>query len=111
MVTNFLSSLNAGSGFGGANGWRPPTIVELQTIVLDFSCSGYGTGPQCSCPSSPCIASALDSANTVDSYYWSATSVLGVLPASAWVIDFETAYLWNTQKGAGTGVRAVRGGF
>src|SRR5215471_7514636 len=63
FLTDSLTGLNV-VGFGGANGWRLPTLAELQTIVLDFECKGVGFSPACVCPSSPCIEPALDAANT-----------------------------------------------
>ena len=61
--TSFLLTVNVG-GFAGANGWRLPTVAEVQTILLDFRCTGEGGGPTCRCPSFPCVDPALDFANT-----------------------------------------------
>ena len=81
--TSFLVSLN-GTGFAGQYDWRVPTMVELQTILLDFRCSGDRPGPHCTCPSSPCVDPALDPANTA-SDYWSDT-------------PFTTGDVWNVSE-------------
>lgn len=108
----FLATLNSGSGFAGANGWRLPTIVELQTIVLDFACSGQGDGPRCACPSSPCIDPALDSGNTPTGPYWSSTSQLQApFPVYAWIVDFLAGDVGRSQKTGGSHARAVRSGL
>ena len=115
--TDFLAKVNGGAGFGGANGWRLPTLAELQTIVLDFPCTGaFGTG-KCRCPSKPCVYSVLDAANTQSSNYWSATSYVPT-PDFAWYVFFSNGYVsytyfidYNFSKSNDTYVRAVRGGF
>ena len=39
LFTDFLASLNAGSGFAGSNGWRVPTVVEIYSLYVNGSCS------------------------------------------------------------------------
>ena len=107
--TSFLATIN--NGFAGASGWRLPTLAELQTIVLDFPCSGSGLGPTCSCPSSTCVVAALDAANTQPGFYWSATSYLPD-PSLAWFVGFSAGGIdgYDTKTSRGF-VRAVRGGL
>jgi hypothetical protein len=73
FFTGATTGLNV-AGFAGAKDWRLPTLAELQTIVLDFTCTGTGGGAKCSCPSTPCVDPALDAANTQSSLYWSSTT-------------------------------------
>ena len=105
--TTFLSTVNA--GFGSANGWRLPTLAELQTIVLDFPCTGAFGGSRCTCPSTPCIDPALDAGNTSD-IYWSAASPLG-RPDLAWGVGFNNGIPTSPDKALNYHVRAVRGGL
>ncbi len=103
--TSFLGTVNGGGGFAGANGWRLPTMAELQTIVLDFPCTGFsGTGPTCTCPSNPCVDPALDAANTPQSSFnWS---------ANGWLVVFrETPGAGGGPSTTGAYVRAVRRGW
>ena len=117
--TGLLGTVNGGGGFGGANGWRLPTLAELQTIVLDFECKGRGLGPTCSCPSSPCVDLALDAATTQPDHYWSATSstcLAGIepcipAPGGAWRVGFTFADVFTNSKTLNFYVRAVRGGL
>jgi hypothetical protein len=108
--TSFLGALNSGGGFAGANGWRLPTVAELQTILLDFSCVGAGGDPACRCGSNPCIDATFHSVN-IQSGYWSATSYLPNR-VYAWdvLIDDANVYL-GTKNTAGGLLRAVRGGL
>jgi hypothetical protein len=109
--TSFLSMMDAGGGFAGANGWRLPTIAELQTIVLDFACTGIGGGSRCNCPSSPCINPALDPANTQPgAFYWSATSYLASAGV-AWYVHHDGTASYTDQHAAYAYVRAARGGL
>jgi hypothetical protein len=73
--TDFLATLNSG-GFAGANGWRLPTLAELQTILLDFPCRAMSNCG--SCGANPCIDPAFDpTQNSLPGNgYWSATSWL-----------------------------------
>ena len=109
--TSFLASVNAGSGFGGANGWRLPTLAELETILLDFPCTGKGRGPDCHCPSAPCVDPMLDASNTIAAAFWTATTSLR-FPEDAWLVFFDNGdALAPYGKGSASSVRAVRGGF
>ncbi len=107
--TSFLATING--GFAGASGWRIPTLAELQTIVLDFPCTGAGFGPTCRCPSSPCVNPALDAANTQRGFYWSATSYVSN-PSLAWFVGFSAGGIdgYDTKTSHGF-ARAVRGGW
>jgi len=107
--TTFLTQLN-GSGFAGANGWRLPTRAELQSIVLDFACTGAGGGATCSCSSSPCIDGTFDATNTQSTGYWSATSDVPD-PVTAWTVYFNSGWVGPDDKLTEYYVRAVRGGL
>lgn len=72
VFTSFLPSLNAGAGFAGSNGWRLPTLPELQSIEHDYSC----TAGSCVCGVFPCVDPALDAATTQPFPYWSATTFI-----------------------------------
>ena len=106
--TSFLVSLNE-TGFAGHYDWRVPAIVELQTIVLDFRCSGDRPSPRCTCPSLPCVDLALDPANTAMHSYWSDTISIRH-PGWAWNLleSFVTA---DPPGSSSYRVRAVRGGL
>jgi hypothetical protein len=97
--TVFLSSLNAGGGFAGANGWRLPTFAELQTILLP---EPYP------CVTSPCIDTAFGA--TQSNFYWSATTLSGV-PSNAWYVTFYDGGVFSDSKTDLNYVRAVRGGL
>lgn len=112
----FVLNINENS-FAGANDWRIPTLEELQSIVLDFPCTGTFGGATCKCPSNPCMDPALDPANWPD--YWSATSNLPD-PSLAWYVKFWDAdqspingypSTFNGRKITPGFVRAVRGGL
>jgi hypothetical protein len=97
---------NVPGSLGGANGWRLPTLAELQTILLDFPCEGGAFGPSCRCPSSPCIDPALGLAGGL---CWSATSLAGN-PSNAWTVDTGAGVGGRLKTNIGW-VRAVRGGL
>jgi len=110
--TTFLTGAGTGlnvAGFGGANDWRLPTLAELQTILLDFRCTGAGGGPTCSCGSLPCIDLTFGPTPTFG-IYWSATSYVPD-PNSAWVVEFDGIVTPLAIKNFGNPVRAVRGGL
>jgi hypothetical protein len=99
--TTFLSSLNTG-GFGGANGWRLPTMAELQTILLPE--------PAGACTSDPCIDPVFGP-YTHSGAYWTATTFAPDLP-TAWYTTFDSdASTLVGMKSMVAHVRAVRGGI
>jgi len=108
LFTGFLGTLNSGPGFADTNDWRQPTLAELQTIELDFPCTGVGGGPTCRCPSSPCVDPALGL--TQSSSYWSVTTYVPN-PAGAWNVYFGGGDPGLDDKTNQVYVRAVRGGF
>src|SRR5262245_53478532 len=71
--TSFLDALN-GSGFASANGWRLPTMPELQTIVKDFACVGAFDFSGCECSTAPCIDPTFGL--TGFTFYWTSTPYL-----------------------------------
>jgi hypothetical protein len=121
VFTSFLGSLNGGSGFAGDYSWRIPTLVELQSIVLDFTCAGAVKGPACSCGVSPCIDGTFGPTTPGLGWVWTQTSfepLLGspVLPGddAQWLVNFgDGQMLWNLDIYGQEywGVRAVRGGL
>ena len=98
--TDFLADLNSGGGFAGANGWRLPTIAELQTILLPE------TYP---CATSPCTVSELGA--DAASGYWSASTYAGS-PTGAWGVGTYGggADSYANGKTSDGFVRAVRSG-
>jgi hypothetical protein len=108
--TAFLGTVNGSGGFAGANGWRLPTVAELQTVMLDFECKGDPFSSTCICPSSPCVDPALDATNTQASFYWSATSAVPY-SSRAWGVDFLTWGVGNHLETEFYYVRTVRGGW
>jgi uncharacterized protein DUF1566 len=106
--TSLLAMVNGGGGFGGANAWRLPTFVELETILADFECDDPVT---CTCPSTPCIDPALDAANTRSAFYWSATTFVPN-PIISWIVNFNDSNDIDSNVRSNTWhVRAVRGGL
>jgi hypothetical protein len=106
VFTDFLAKLNGGEStdgvtftgcFAGHCDWRLPTIVELQTILLDPD----------PCGTSPCIDSVFGP--TVADVYWSATTD-ATDPPSAWIVYFFDGIVGPNFKGSDNYVRAVRTG-
>jgi len=106
--TSFLATVNGGGGFAGANGWRLPTLVELQTVVRDFACTGLGNGPTCSCGTPPCIDATFGPPQSAG--YWSSTSY-APSQSLAWLVGFGDGLVLNGIKAFHVYVRAVRGGL
>ncbi len=110
VFTSFLDTLNGGGGFAGANGWRLPTLAELQSILLDFPCTGAGGGATCQCGSNPCIDATFGPTFN-NSIYWSATSYL-TDPSKVWAVPFNNITpIVSILKTSVIYVRAVRGGL
>jgi len=110
MITSFLAALDTG-GFGGSNFWRPPTLAELQTTMLDFTCTGPGESPTCGCTATaPCVDPALDAANTQSNSYWSATSDV-LNPGAAWSVYLFSGVVSDFYETLPAYARAVRGGL
>jgi hypothetical protein len=113
--TGFLTDATTGmnvTGFAGASGWRLPTLAELQSIVLDFKCTGAGGSSTCSCGSSPCIDATFGPTQSLD-FYWPATSYLPSSPRGAWGVAFDAGDVIGgfSKTGNLDYVRAVRGGL
>jgi len=99
VFTEFLTNLNAGGGFAGANGWRLPTYAELLTILLP---------ERFPCTTLPCIDSVFGP--TDSSPYWSSTT--GVYSSiGARFVYFDYGYSSAANKTTPLRVRAVRSGW
>jgi len=106
----FLPQANDGH-LSGTKDWRLPTLAELQTIMLDFACTGTGGSATCEC-SGPCVDPALSAGNTYSEYYWSSTSWLPFFPNvnQVWTVFFNTGGVVNLGATNSFYVRAVRNG-
>jgi hypothetical protein len=124
--TDFLDTLNAGSGFGGHTDWRLPVVSELQSILVgsgvltsstnvspaDPAMGTNPTGQSSTCGSAaPCIDPrfAAIGGSTASSGYWSA-STLVTNPNIAWFANFGGFVDFGNVKTFTTVVRAVRAG-
>jgi len=111
-MSEWLSALNGRTddpatqtGYAGHSDWRPPTIVELKTI-LDFGAGLCGGG------GGPCVDPVFNDSDsfTEASGYWSATS-LASFPGSALGFDFGFGFVFFDVRSGTFHVRAVRGGL
>lgn len=108
VFTQFLTDPTTGlnvTGFAGSNGWRLPTLAELQSIMRDFARTGTGKGPRCHCGLSPCIDGMFGPTSSVNS--WSATG--DAVPDYAWEAGFIDGSAGADGKSGDDSVRAVRG--
>ncbi|MFQ5506557.1 MAG: DUF1566 domain-containing protein [Planctomycetota bacterium] len=98
-VNGLTGDPDAQAGLGGHTDWRLPTIVELQTILLEpFPC---GTNP--------CIDSIFGP--TASFKYWSSTTI-ATPPFFAWGVSFGNGGVRDGLKGLSAFlVRGVRGGL
>jgi hypothetical protein len=107
--TGFLATLNGGAALGSSGDgttctgafagycdWRLPTIMELQSILLQ----AYP------CTTTPCIAPVFGP--TIPAFFWAATTYAGGAE-QAWDVRFSTGSVQPFSKTAGDYVRAVRG--
>lgn len=88
------NALAAGSDFGGVQGWRLPTLVELATL-LEYQC----TMPAINLtifPATPAV------------HYWSVTPYAGYANG-AWNINFNDGVHDNSSKNYRLYLRLVRG--
>jgi len=106
--TTFLTAGLNTPGFAGSSGWRLPTLAELQTSLKDFTCTGAGNGPKCTCGTPPCIETTFGP--TQSGFYWSATSYVPN-PSVTWDVTFGNGLVNCDLKASGFYVRAVRGGL
>lgn len=90
---------NAANALGG-DGWRLPTINELQTLV-EYAVAD--PGPTINTTIFPDMSGAISEAN-----FWSASAFAGGL-GNAWDINFDNGADKNANKEDGSIVRLVRG--
>ncbi|MBI3781857.1 MAG: DUF1566 domain-containing protein [Deltaproteobacteria bacterium] len=103
--TTFVHFLNNGNPL--VNDWRLPTLAELQTLLLDYPCTGGGGGTGCEC-TGPCVDPLFN--NTQSSYYWSDTRYVPD-GGRAWVVSFGTGLVIPFIQTDTDYVRAVTAGF
>ena len=91
---------------GNTVGWRLPSVVELKS-VQDGSTGAVA-------PFVPASAFTISTSDTTpgvqSALYWSATS-LANLPTDAWVVDFSSGGVFDTDKSNSTHAWCVRGGM
>lgn len=97
--SSFLSNLN-NTAFGGSQGWRMPTLAELQTLVLEaFPCT-----------TSPCIAPVFGPTILMDLQVGWTSSTYANGPTFAWYVSPNEGFVGTDSKGNFGFVRAVRAG-
>jgi hypothetical protein len=108
LVTTFLASLNAGSGFAGHKDWRIPNRFELETLLdLEAQTPSIHAPFATSCPTN---CTVLTCSCTRVGTYWS-SSTFATVPTGAWTVDFGDADTAPILKTTSLYVRAVRGGL
>jgi len=108
LTTEFLNSLNSGSGFAGYTDWRIPSIEELDTL------RNYRTGWPHVYPAfnSACVpgCAVTTCSCTQPDYYWSTTTFQG-WPQDAWGVPFGRVNTDHLNKEHDSNyARAVRSG-
>jgi hypothetical protein len=113
IFTDFLATLN-GTAFAGSSGWRLPTFAELQTLLLDYPCTGEWATAGCECETIPCVDAAIGTPSPSGLYASSTTwpefahAELDITFGSGgW---FVLLFCPN-QKACGKRAIAVRGGW
>ncbi len=111
MVTTFLATLNAGSGFAGHTDWRIPNYKELTSIlnleiVAPAVSVAFHNGGGCTGCSDVTVATC----SCTSHVYWSSTNSPGD-PSSALVVDLGGGYVDYHTKTFTWSARAVRGGL
>ncbi len=99
--TVFLKALND-AGFGGSNGWRIPSVSELNTLI------------EPACPDCSALPGELPRCTTIPGETPPATylssSTRPFFPTDVWGIGFEIGSVDNVTKTTVRFVRAVSGG-
>lgn len=104
------------AGFAGSNGWRVPTLAELQTTLKDFPCSGKwpdppGTNPRCTCGTFPCIDATYGPTTFATGSGYCTATPGHALPSYGGYWSFEMGDADVGVNATYGYVRAVRGGL